>query len=162
VIERGRVIHLSGNDAALLLNLLENPPAPNPRLRQALRNYESKKPMLNIQALRENHDRSRFESGSGELDLWLRQTAQQHQRHRISKTFVAVADDDPSRILGFYALTACEVLCARICQAILPRDCRGKFRASGSGDWRWTIPSRARDSGVVAHERNRPLAAGAG
>jgi len=28
VIERGRVIHLSGNDAAFLLNLLENPPAP--------------------------------------------------------------------------------------------------------------------------------------
>ena len=43
VIERGRVIHLSGNDAAFLLNLLENPPAPNARLRQALRNYESRK-----------------------------------------------------------------------------------------------------------------------
>lgn len=43
VIERGRVIHLSANDAAFLLNLLENPPAPNARLRQALRNYESRK-----------------------------------------------------------------------------------------------------------------------
>lgn len=43
VIERGRVIHLSGNDAAFLLNLLENPPAPNARLRQAVRNYESRK-----------------------------------------------------------------------------------------------------------------------
>jgi uncharacterized protein (DUF1778 family) len=43
VIERGRVIHLSGNDAAFLLNLLENPPTPNARLRQALRNYESRK-----------------------------------------------------------------------------------------------------------------------
>ena len=27
-----------------------------------------------------------------------------------SKTFVAIADDDPSRIFGFYALTACEVV----------------------------------------------------
>ena len=43
VIERGRVIHLSGNDAAFLLNLLENPPAPNARLRRAFRNYESRK-----------------------------------------------------------------------------------------------------------------------
>ena len=60
--------------------------------------------------MRGNHDRSRFESGSGELDLWLRQTAQQHQRRGISKTFVAVADDEPSRVLGFYALTACEVV----------------------------------------------------
>jgi len=66
--------------------------------------------MLSIQPLRGNHDRSRFESGSGELDLWLRQTAQQHQKRGISKTFVAIADDDPSRILGFYALTACEIL----------------------------------------------------
>ncbi|OGA46318.1 MAG: GNAT family N-acetyltransferase [Betaproteobacteria bacterium RIFCSPLOWO2_12_FULL_62_58] len=66
--------------------------------------------MLSIQPLRGNHDRSRFDSGSGELDLWLRQTAQQHQRRGISKTFVAVADDEPSRVLGFYALTACEVV----------------------------------------------------
>ena len=43
VIERGRVIHLSGNDAAFLLNLLENPPAPTARLRRAFRNYESRK-----------------------------------------------------------------------------------------------------------------------
>src|SRR5450631_307107 len=43
VIERGRVIHLSGNDAAFLLNLLEKPPAPNARLRRALPNYESRK-----------------------------------------------------------------------------------------------------------------------
>jgi uncharacterized protein (DUF1778 family) len=43
VIERGRVIHLFGNDAAFLLNLLENPPAPNARLRQALRNYDGRK-----------------------------------------------------------------------------------------------------------------------
>jgi GNAT superfamily N-acetyltransferase len=66
--------------------------------------------MLSIQPLRGNHDRSRFDSGSGELDRWLRQTAQQHQRRGISKTFVAVAYDEPSRILGFYALTACEVV----------------------------------------------------
>jgi len=43
VIERGRVIHLYGNDAAFLLNLLENPPTPNARLRQAIRNYESRR-----------------------------------------------------------------------------------------------------------------------
>ncbi len=66
--------------------------------------------MLSIQPLTGRHDRSAFESGSAQLDAWLRQTAQQHQRRGISKTFVAVADDAPSRIRGFYALTACEVL----------------------------------------------------
>ena len=42
VIERERVIHLSSNDAAFLLNLLEAPPAPNARLRKALQNYKSR------------------------------------------------------------------------------------------------------------------------
>lgn len=66
--------------------------------------------MLRIQPLTGRHDRSAFDSASAPLDAWLRQTARQHQRRGISKTFVAVADDAPSRILGFYALTACEVL----------------------------------------------------
>ena len=66
--------------------------------------------MLTIQALSGDHDRSRFDSGSPALDSWLRQTAQQHQRRGISKTFVAVADEAPTHILGFYALIACEVL----------------------------------------------------
>ena len=56
------------------------------------------------------HDRSAFESASAPLDDWLRRTAQQHQRRGISKTFVAISDDEPTRILGYYALTACEVL----------------------------------------------------
>jgi GNAT superfamily N-acetyltransferase len=66
--------------------------------------------MLNIQPLSGRHNRSQFQSGSGDLDLWLRQTAQQHQKRGISKTFVAVDDAAPTRVLGFYALTACEVL----------------------------------------------------
>jgi hypothetical protein len=66
--------------------------------------------MLNIQPLTGRHNRSRFQSGSGELDLWLRQVAQQHQKRGISKTFVGVDDSEPTRVLGYYALTACEVL----------------------------------------------------
>ena len=70
--------------------------------------------MLSIQPLTGRHDRSAFESGSAQLDTWLRQTAQQHQRRGISKTFVAIAEDTPFRILGFYALTACEVLTTQL------------------------------------------------
>jgi len=66
--------------------------------------------MLSIQPLAGRHDRRAFESGSAQLDAWLRQTAQQHQRRGISRTFVAVTHDAPSRILGFYALTVCEVV----------------------------------------------------
>lgn len=66
--------------------------------------------MLSIQSLSGRHDRRAFESGSAQLDAWLREVAQQHQKRGISKTFVAVSDQAPSRILGFYALTVCEVL----------------------------------------------------
>lgn len=84
--------------------------------------------MLSIQPLTGRHDRSAFESGSAQLDGWLRHTAQQHQRRGISKTFVAVADDASSRILGYYALTACEVLTAELPQDLakkLPRKIPG-------------------------------------
>jgi ribosomal protein S18 acetylase RimI-like enzyme len=66
--------------------------------------------MLRIQPLTGHHDRSAFASASPPLDAWLRQTAQQHQRRGLSRTFVAVLDDQPARILGYCALTACEAL----------------------------------------------------
>lgn len=66
--------------------------------------------MLSIRPLAGRHDRRAFESGSEPLDAWLREIAQQHQRRGLSKVFVATSDDAPTRILGFYALTACEVV----------------------------------------------------
>ncbi|MGQ0655351.1 MAG: GNAT family N-acetyltransferase [Betaproteobacteria bacterium] len=84
--------------------------------------------MLSIQPLTGRHERSAFESGSAQLDAWLRQIAQQHQKRGISKTFVAVADDAPSRILGFYALTACEILTEELPEDLarkLPRKVPG-------------------------------------
>jgi GNAT superfamily N-acetyltransferase len=49
------------------------------------------------------------------LNLWLRQTALQHQGKGISRTFAAVPADaregaEPGGILGFYALTSAFVL----------------------------------------------------
>ena len=42
VIERDRVIHLSGTDAVFLMNLLEKPSAPNARLRKAFQTYKKR------------------------------------------------------------------------------------------------------------------------
>jgi GNAT superfamily N-acetyltransferase len=84
--------------------------------------------MLRIQALTGRHDRSAFESASAPLDVWLRQTAQQHQRRGVSKTFVAVSDSEPARILGYYALTACEILTEELPEDLarkLPRKIPG-------------------------------------
>lgn len=42
VIERDRVIQLSSDDAAFLLDLLEKPSAPNARLQKAFQNYKKR------------------------------------------------------------------------------------------------------------------------
>jgi ribosomal protein S18 acetylase RimI-like enzyme len=55
------------------------------------------------------HDRKRFDCGRRELNAWLQQVASQHQDKGLSKSFVAVQPDDPSRICGFYALTLAEL-----------------------------------------------------
>ncbi|MCC7484475.1 MAG: GNAT family N-acetyltransferase [Burkholderiales bacterium] len=84
--------------------------------------------MLSIQPLTGRHDRSTFASGSEPLDLWLRQTAQQHQRRGISRTFVAVDSGTPARILGYYALTVCEVVSEELPEPLarrLPRRVPG-------------------------------------
>ena len=66
--------------------------------------------MILIQPLSGHHDRAAFVCGNEVLDRWLREVATQHQRKRISTTFVAVDNDALDRILGYYALTVCEVV----------------------------------------------------
>ena len=41
MIKRESVIHLTGDDAAFLVDLVESPPVRNARLRRAFRNYKS-------------------------------------------------------------------------------------------------------------------------
>ena len=54
---------------------------------------------MEIRALREADDRSRFESGDSDLDRFFRQFAGQNQfRHHIGVTYVAV---EKVRVLGF-------------------------------------------------------------
>ena len=56
-----------------------------------------------------NHDRQGFDCGRQELNDWLRQVARQHQDKGLSKTFVALRDQEPARICGYYALTLAEL-----------------------------------------------------
>lgn len=55
------------------------------------------------------HDRTRFDCGRTELNDWLRNVARQHQDKGLSKTFVAVLENQPAPICGYYALTLTEV-----------------------------------------------------
>jgi GNAT superfamily N-acetyltransferase len=64
---------------------------------------------MQILPLTGNHNRQSFDCGRAELNKWLRQVARQHQDKGLSKTFVAIQEDDPASICGFYALSLAEI-----------------------------------------------------
>ena len=65
--------------------------------------------MMQVRPLAGDHDRQGVNCGRQELNNWLRQVARQHQDKGLSKTFVAVRDDAPEHICGYYALTLAEM-----------------------------------------------------
>ena len=64
---------------------------------------------MQVLPLAGNHDRQAFDCGRQELNDWLWQVAPQHQDKGLSKTFVAVREEAPTRICGYYALTLAEL-----------------------------------------------------
>ena len=63
---------------------------------------------IQIQPLQGHHDTEAFTCGDDVLDGWIHRTAKQHIRKGISRSFVAIEQDDPQKILGFYSLTVGE------------------------------------------------------
>jgi hypothetical protein len=64
---------------------------------------------MRILPLTGSHDRSGFDCGHHGLDDWLRKVAGQHQKKGLSRTFVAILEQNPARICGYYALTLSEL-----------------------------------------------------
>lgn len=64
---------------------------------------------MRILPLTGSHNRQGFDCGTPVLNDWLSQVARQHQDKGLSNTFVAILEDDPKRICGYYALTLTEV-----------------------------------------------------
>lgn len=52
------------------------------------------------------HDRTTFDCGVISLNNYFRQYARQFHQRNVGVTWVAVADSDPTRVLGFYTLAA--------------------------------------------------------
>lgn len=65
--------------------------------------------MIHIQPLTGHHNRTSFDCGNTLLNTWLATTARQHDKKQYAKTFVAVHDNNPARILGYYAIIATEI-----------------------------------------------------
>ena len=67
--------------------------------------------MLSVELLNpRRHDRAGFACGEPTLDAYLQQQAAQHHRDGIATTHVLVNDAQPSRILGYYTLSAAQLL----------------------------------------------------
>lgn len=60
--------------------------------------------------LNTRHDRKGFDCGDGDLNKWFAQVARQHKEKGVSSTFVAVAEESSTEVLGFYAITFAELV----------------------------------------------------
>ena len=60
--------------------------------------------------LNNGHNRKGFDCGDAELNGWLAQVARQHKEKGVSSTFVAVADEASTELLGFYAISMAELI----------------------------------------------------
>ncbi|HSF44340.1 MAG TPA: GNAT family N-acetyltransferase [Thermoanaerobaculia bacterium] len=57
-----------------------------------------------VEPLQRDHDRTRFDCGEPALDEYLSRFARQNQDSGVARTFVAVCDAEPARVLGYYSL----------------------------------------------------------
>lgn len=105
--------------------------------------------MHKIELLAKSHDRDGFDCGVEPLNLFLKQTARQHAKRGISRTYVLVDENaaPPKPIIGYFALNLCQVTSATLTpeQAKkLPRNVSGvrlgrlaravQFKGQGIGD----------------------------
>ncbi|MBF0335787.1 MAG: GNAT family N-acetyltransferase [Alphaproteobacteria bacterium] len=65
---------------------------------------------MRIEPLAPRHDRTAFRCGDDSLDRYIREQAGQDVRRGTARIFVAVACDQPERVLGFFTLSAAAVV----------------------------------------------------
>ena len=75
------------------------------------------------------HDRKAFDCGVSELNRFLERFARQGHEQNAVKTFCAIADDTPNRVLGFYSLTPTSIAY----EAVPPAMTRGLARHRVAG-----------------------------
>ncbi len=69
---------------------------------------------LRIEPISRSHNRRSFDCGIPDLNQYLQNTARQQSEKGISRAFVLVEDNNPSEILGFFTLAACEILVEKL------------------------------------------------
>lgn len=66
-------------------------------------------PTWHEEPIAKRHNRDRFDCGDDALNEFLRRYARQTHEQGGAKTFVAIADDESAKVLGFYTLSPASV-----------------------------------------------------
>lgn len=67
--------------------------------------------MLSVEVLNaKKHQRAKFTCGEATLDRYIREQATQHHRDGVATTHVLIDDDHPGVIIGYYSLSAAQLL----------------------------------------------------
>lgn len=83
-------------------------------------------PIYAVEALASRHDRAGFACGNDDLDRYLHELVGQDERRDVTRAFVLIAVDAPATILGYYTLSAAELLLAD-----LPEEMRKRLPRRG-------------------------------
>lgn len=63
-------------------------------------------PNWKIESLTKSHIRDHFDCGNLELNLFIQAQARQQQSKKLGSTKVAISSENPTKVLGFYTLSA--------------------------------------------------------
>ncbi len=77
-----------------------------------------------------SHDRKSFDCGDADLNLFLQKHARQSHENGSAKTFCAIDNANPQRVLGFYSLTPSSMAYDRLPEGLQkgqPRHAAGGF-----------------------------------
>lgn len=111
-------------------------------------------PDWHLEPIARHHRRQDFDCGDPDLNLFLHRFARQGHEQNASKTFCAIDDSDPGRILGFYTIAP-----ASIEHALVPAQMtRGLARHDIAG---YRLARIATDRSVAGHGLGTKLVASA-
>lgn len=82
-------------------------------------------------ALSKHHNVKQFDCARVELSTFLQRYALQNSQRGVSRTFVAVSETDPARVIGYYTLTPAEMALDQVPEPLrkgLPRHPLGGYR----------------------------------
>ncbi len=97
-------------------------------------------PFLVVEPLKAVHDGNGFRCGVESLDRYLEKRAGQDTRRRISRVFVAATREEPTKVVGYYSLSALSIelkqlpekLARRLPKHPVPAALLGRLAVCGS------------------------------